>query len=164
MKFINSILFCSFLSLSASLSAASYLDEIVNEIKLLESERDPKCYATASRLEDFMFGTPLSDQARFSKNKLQSDWVKSVWQQATKLASANGESQISAERIREIINRQFSITRTAEQHWKIQFSKNNSIVINQTDKRQYSTIAYSLRAVLAVQQESLLDFENKGEA
>ncbi len=159
MKFIKSILFCSLLSLSAGLSADSYLDEIVNEIKLLESERDPKCYATASRLEDFMFGTPLSDQARFSKNKLQSDWVKFVWQQATQLASDNGESLISAERIREVINRQFSIMRTAEQHWKIQFSKNNSIVINQTDKRQYSTIAYSLRAVLAVQQESLLDFE-----
>ena len=159
MNFIKKFIFCSFLGFTADLSADSYLDEIVNEIKLLESERDPKCYATASRLEDFMFGTPLSDQARFSKNKLQSDWVKSVWQKATKLASINGKSQISAEQVREIINRQFSIARTPEQHWKIKFAKNNSIVINQTDKRQYSTIAYSLRAVLAVQQESLLDFE-----
>ena len=142
MNFIKKFIFCSFLSFTADLSADSYLDEIVNEIKLLESERDPKCYATASRLEDFMFGTPLSDQARFSKNKLQSDWVKSVWQHATKLASINGKSQISAEQVREIINRQFSIARTPEQHWKIKFAKNNSIVINQTDKRQYSTIAY----------------------
>ena len=55
---------------SASLwaNASSDLDQILAQIEKLEGGNEPKCYATASRLEDFMFGTPLSDIARFHKN------------------------------------------------------------------------------------------------
>ena len=37
---------------------------IVNSIIKLESTSDAKCHSTACRLEDFMYGTPLSDDAR----------------------------------------------------------------------------------------------------
>ena len=36
---------------------------MIDTIAQLEDRRDPKCYATASRLEDFMYGTPLSEGA-----------------------------------------------------------------------------------------------------
>jgi enediyne biosynthesis protein E4 len=158
-KLLKVVLLIFLVGIANVASAGRYIDDIIAEIKALESERDPKCYATASRLEDFMFGTPLSDQARFSKNKLQSDWVKLIWMQASKIAKQQGYTSISAELIEQVINRQFAIAQTPELHWKINFSDGNTVVINQTDKRQYSTIAYSLRAVLAVQQESLLDFD-----
>jgi len=47
------------------------LYDILQEIQLLENKNDPKCYAAASRLENFMFGTPLTHDARFNKNNLQ---------------------------------------------------------------------------------------------
>jgi hypothetical protein len=58
------------------------LDEILADIQELEGDKDPKCYATASRLEDFMYGTPLSDEARFQKNKLQKRLADLVWRKA----------------------------------------------------------------------------------
>ncbi len=159
MKSLQIALIILVLLVSKCIAADDYLESIVAEINALESERDPKCYATASRLEDFMFGTPLSDQARFSKNKLQSDWVKLVWQLASEKAKQNQKNEIDDANLQKVIATYFNIIRTPESHWKINFSDGVSVVINNTDKRQYSTIAYSLRAVLAVQQESLLDFE-----
>ena len=55
------------------------LDLILADIETLEGVRDPKCYAAAARLEDFMYGTPLSDAARFQKNKLQKRLADVVW-------------------------------------------------------------------------------------
>src|ERR1044071_4400046 len=37
---------------------------IINEIGELEGVRDPKCYATASRLADFIYATPLEPEAQ----------------------------------------------------------------------------------------------------
>src|SRR6185436_19123192 len=50
-----------------SLPALAQVPTIIKEIGELESVRDPKCYATASRLEDFIYGTPLEPEARFQK-------------------------------------------------------------------------------------------------
>ena len=41
----------------------------------LEKERDPKCYATANRLEDFMYGTPLEEEARNLKIDIQKELI-----------------------------------------------------------------------------------------
>ena len=60
-----------FTSVYAQPTESDGLDAILADILELEGEKDPKCYATASRLEDFMYGTPLTDPARFQKNKLQ---------------------------------------------------------------------------------------------
>ena len=43
---------------------------VLEAIATLEGTCDPKCHATASRLEDFMYGTPLEDGARQLKNQL----------------------------------------------------------------------------------------------
>jgi len=144
---------------SSIVMAESGVDQIVKEIRELEDQRDPKCYATASRLEDFMFGTPLAYEARFEKNQLQKDWVKTVWQMASHIAKGERFTRVSSSQIELILSRYFNVHREAKGHWRLTFSDGNVIRINELDKKQYSSIAYSLRAVLAVQQESMLDFD-----
>lgn len=160
----NQLSICFFLSSlllfpAGMLKANTSIDGIVEEIKALEKERDPKCYATASRLEDFMFGTPLSDEARFNKNLLQKKWAKQVWLKASELASQAGESIISTELLEKALSENFNYFQDAKKHWNIRFSGGQEIRINKEDKRQYSTIAYALRAILAVQQSSLLEVD-----
>ena len=60
---------------------------IIDNIHLLESNKDPKCHATASRLEDFMYGTPLNDAARAQKIELQKKLVLYIWDKASKIAA-----------------------------------------------------------------------------
>ena len=54
-------------SLLAQQPPPASVPTIVDEIGKLEAVRDPKCYATASRLEDFIYGTPLESRTRFEK-------------------------------------------------------------------------------------------------
>jgi len=135
--------------------------EIVEEITLLESQRDPKCYATASRLEDFMFGTPLADEARFEKNILQKKWAKKIWLEASILTKNSAKKRISQLELQQVLNQYFSISQDNKGHWQLHFPDNQVIRINLRDKVQYASIAYSLRAVLGVQQEFLLDVESE---
>ena len=132
------------------------LDSILNTINKLEKKSEPKCYATASRLEDFMFGTPLSDEARFSKNNLQTALIFSWWEQAGKIANSKGEDFILAEHVEAVINDYFNVSLNNKGHYDLVFADKKRLQLHKDDKRQYSTIAYSLRAVLAVQQEALL--------
>ncbi len=149
---------------------------ILAEIETLESNSDPKCYATASRLEDFIYGTPLTDKARFAKNVLQKQWAMKVWKKASALAEKRGEIQVSESDVTQVISSMFSYQLNDENHWDITFSNgrffgkdsisgkdstfgNNKITISKNDKRHYGSIAYSLRAILAVQQESLMAAE-----
>ena len=161
--FISGIRICILLLSCAqpALNAAESVDEIVSEIKALEKDRDPKCYATASRLEDFMFGTPLSDKARFDKNLLQKAWAQKIWLEASKATLAESQSVVSSASIKKAVEKELSFTQDKNGHWVIRFADGNEIKINKDDKRQYSTIAYALRAVLAVQQESLLDLSSE---
>lgn len=144
----------------SDLLSRNSINEIVNEIKELEKERDPKCYATASRLEDFMFGTPLTDEARFKKNLLNKSWVKMIWQNAGESANNAKQQSITQKHIKQAIEPFFEIARTENNHWLISFKNGQQLKINKDDKRQYSSIAYSLRAVLGVQQESLMDLDS----
>ena len=52
---------------------------IIEQIGSLEDNRDPKCHATASRLEDFIYGTPLSFDARNQRIQSQEDYVYTIW-------------------------------------------------------------------------------------
>jgi hypothetical protein len=133
------------------------IDTILNEIESLEGENDPKCYATASRLEDFMFGTPLSPQARATKNELQQSLVSLIWRSASIEARLKGFKEVTVSSTKSAINSLFLIGQDKDAHWTLQFPDQRRIRINSTDKRQYSSIAYSLRAILAVQQSSLMD-------
>lgn len=138
----------------------SSLATILSAINKLEQKSEPKCYATASRLEDFMFGTPLNDKARFAKNLLQKDYIKQLWQKADAIAQTEKEEVVLANHIRQAEKNIFKTQKTDKGHWQLSFSKDKSVTLHKDDKRQYGSIAYSLRAVLAVQQDALLDFDN----
>ena len=154
------LLLVSAAALGQKSDTQSSINAILNQVQALEGESDPKCYATASRLEDFMFGTPLSASARNRKNELQKDLVTLVWRQASKSARSEERTEVNAKDIEGAATSLFSVSRSAKGHWSLRFPNGQAIRIHGTDKRQYSSIAYSLRAILAVQQEALLDPED----
>ncbi|HWW62083.1 MAG TPA: hypothetical protein VN181_12005, partial [Thermoanaerobaculia bacterium] len=143
-----------------SLAALAVSDEprtstpvIIDEIGKLESVRDPKCYATASRLEDFMYGTPLEPEARFEKIALQKKFIRAAWDEASSAARAAGRSQVDPDSLQSVLQRMAPYAAKADGDWIVQ----PDTLITARDKRQYGSIAYALRAILAVQQDALLD-------
>ena len=132
------------------------LSNILTEINRLESNNDPKCYATAARLEDFMFGTPLTDEARFNKNNLQKKLALYIWHAANNLQKNTTNTFIDALTIDKAMTKFFTVNKSKKGHWQVTFNNKQSLLIHQDDLRQYSSIAYSLRAFLAVQQQQML--------
>lgn len=139
----------------ASNNSLSTILEAINE---LEKKSEPKCYATASRLEDFMFGTPLNTEARFAKNILQKNYVNQIWGAASQIALAENEPTILQAHIFAAQKLIFQVEKDKIGHFVLTFVKQSPVVIHKDDKRQYGSIAYSLRAVLALQQEALINF------
>jgi len=134
-----------------SLSASAQVPTIIEEIGELEGVRDPKCYATASRLEDFIYGTPLESEARFEKIALQKAFIRSVWSQA----SVGSPKEIGVDALKAALQSAVSFTQMPEGSWIVK-----GTVITARDKRQYGSVAYALRAILAVQQDALVDGAN----
>ena len=141
---------------SAQTLDAQGLDEILADIQQLEGAKDPKCYATASRLEDFMYGTPLSDAARHQKNKLQKRLAGFVWRRA-----GDGSETISPQDIDKSFAEIISFRMSKDGTYVLTFPNKVEIAIKSTDNRQYGSVAYSLRAILAVQQDAMMDPEQE---
>lgn len=121
---------------------------IIGQIGKLESQRDPKCYATAARLEDFIYGTPLEAHARFEKVALQKRLIRTLWERA----SAESTNQVTVDTLRPVIQQAIPYKQLANGDWDVA-----GTTITARDRRQYGSVAYALRAVLAVQQDELLD-------
>ena len=155
LSFVFLILFCFPVN-----AQNSSVQNILTAINKLEAKSEPKCYATASRLEDFMFGTPLDNEARFAKNMLQKELIHSLWQKGSVLAILEKESVILEAHIKKVSAELFKVSINDNGHWQLGFNNQQTLTIHKDDKRQYASIAYSLRAVLAVQQELFLDFDN----
>jgi hypothetical protein len=128
---------------------------IVEQIRRLEGVRDPKCHATASRLEDLMYGTPLTTEARFRKNDLQKELVLAIWTVASEEAGTRGLSVVPRALVDAARGRFLGYRVLPNGDWGVEI-KGHEYVVHQTDKRQYSTVAYGLRAILAVEQEQLM--------
>lgn len=124
---------------------------IIEEIGELEGVRDPKCYATANRLEDFIYGTPLESEARFEKIALQKVFIRDVWTKASK----GDPKEISVDVLRPILQATVPYTQMTENNWMVR-----GMLITARDKRQYGSVAYALRAILAVQQDALVSGTN----
>jgi hypothetical protein len=134
--------------------------DIIGAIGKLESNRDPKCHATATRLENFMYGTKLTAEARFSKVKLQKQLLLQLWKNASNAVSSTSKGK--QENLVDYFKRKMS------KILKYSRKPNGDIVINMTNKDSksfslakrdidhYSSIAYALRAILALQQEAML--------
>ncbi|WP_293630911.1 CRTAC1 family protein [Shewanella sp. CG12_big_fil_rev_8_21_14_0_65_47_15] len=121
----------------------------------LESVRDPKCHATATRLEGLIYGTPLSDAARYAKAEYQKHLIREIWLLAAK-AHPSAE-RISLSDVKPIVASLFTATESKD-HWTVTTPK-ASVVVDSRDQKHYGSIAYSFRAMLAVQQDALLDME-----
>ena len=144
----------------AAMSHTRGADVVVEKIRQLEGERDPKCHATASRLEDFIYGTRLSNEARFQKNELQKQLATAIWSLASDSARAQGLTDIPRAILGAERRKFLRYQQLGNGDWRVEIGK-NSFVVNKTDKRQYSTVAYALRAILAAEQEQLLDPDSK---
>lgn len=137
--------------LCVALPLSAQVPTIIEEMGKLESVRDPKCYATASRLEDFIYGTPLDTEARFEKVTLQKAFIRDAWDRAAAEAEKEGKSTIDAATLSGVLQSLLPHTMNADSSWYVR-----GVPISARDKRQYGTIAYALRALLAVQQDALL--------
>lgn len=129
------------------LTSAAPIFESITE---LESRRDPKCHATATRLENLIYGTPLSESGRFKKVDLQKALIKQVWSGA----DTDSDHQISVDELKVALKKLVEIEDKAEVA-RITFSSGQVDVENR-DHQHYGSVAYALRAILAVQQESLM--------
>lgn len=128
---------------------------IIDNIYLLESQKDPKCHATASRLESFMYGTPLTDGAREMRIELQKKLVLFIWDKATKIARTLEVDTINKAILETVFQQLGEFGRNSNGQWYIQ-NNQEKILIEANDLRQYSSVAYALRAMLSVEQ----DFRN----
>ncbi|HUP58861.1 MAG TPA: CRTAC1 family protein [Thermoanaerobaculia bacterium] len=135
-----------------SLTATAQVPTIINEIGELESVRDPKCYATASRLEDFIYGTPLENETRFEKIALQKQFIRTLWEKASAAVAAAGKQEVDVDTLRPVLQAAVPYKQLPDGSWVVRETP-----VTARDRRQYGTVAYALRAVLAVQQDALVD-------
>jgi hypothetical protein len=145
-------------------------DAILEAMGTLENVRDPKCHATASRLEDFMYGTPLELAARVEKTRWQKGVVWAAWAAGSAAAQKRGAATVTVDDVRAALdkvaaldvpewartNPPYSSNTDALGDWTIATAR-GPVVVRARDLRQYGSVAYALRAILAVQQEDLLD-------
>ncbi len=152
--------------------ASTFVDSgaisIVNSIIKLESTSDAKCHSTACRLEDFMYGTPLSDDARNMRWEFQRKLVGSIWSRASQDAARQGQQEVTGEQLQPHIDEVVTVTRSHHGNQTDDGSPLDSgqitvllggqkpITIPQVRFRQFSSIAYSLRVILSVQQDVLI--------
>lgn len=130
------------------------LTDIISEINKLESNRDPKCHATATRLENFMYGTPLAAETRFEKVKLQKQLLLHLWKEVSRSGGA-GQSLVS--RFKKEMSGVMDYSRKSNGDISIPMKgePGGFLVLSSRDMDHYFSVAYALRAILAVQQEAL---------
>jgi hypothetical protein len=132
------------------------LDNTVAAIQSLENQRDPKCDATAARLENFMYGTPLSQRGREKKTELQKQLILTVWNEASAAARNQKAEAITAAIVTPIIQRAVPFTIDDAKNVHVTLGDGSKLLLEERDVRQYGTVAYGLRAILATQQDALL--------
>ncbi|WOT06307.1 CRTAC1 family protein [Shewanella youngdeokensis] len=165
-KIVGANLLLGYCSMTASIAnAESVLDHQPQDLPLLElmgefeSSKDPKCHATATRLEGLIYGTPLSKQARYLKTEYQKDLVRSIWQIAAVRNPASAmlsEAEVNAAAATLFVINSKKVAN--ELVWLVSIN-DQTTEISQRDQQHYGSIAYTMRAMLAVQQDVLLDFD-----
>ena len=103
----------------ASAQQSSSVPTIIEEIGRLEQDKDPKCNATANRLEDFMYGTPLAFEARLEKITLQKALVLETWKKASSAARKQGKDRITPADIRPMLQRVLPHIETPQGDWEV---------------------------------------------
>lgn len=135
--------------------ALQSLAPTLKSIEALESSRDPKCHATATRLESLIYGTPLTEAARYHKVELQKALIEAVWDKA----DAGADGDLDAAEISAALAHFFNLEQ--DQANNVLRFAGGSVSVTQRDRDHYGAVAYSLRAILAVQQASLLNLDQR---
>jgi hypothetical protein len=131
-------------------------ETILSAIEQLESQRDAKCHSTASRFEDFLFGTPLSAPARLAHDEEKKRVALRLWAAASRAASEAGDAAVEARHVDGEAAAIAIPTQQADGRIRLDLVHDGVVAIEGHRLEQYASIAYSLRAVLAVDQEQLL--------
>ena len=129
---------------------------ILLAIRSLESDRDPKCHSTACRFEDFIYGTPLTGAARDRKVDLQKELILGLWTVATSAAAEAGDRTLSRRRLQPFIDAVATIAEDDDGTILVRCPGADPVEISPVRRRQFATIAYSLRAILAVGQDAAM--------
>ncbi|MCF8368570.1 MAG: CRTAC1 family protein [Bacteroidales bacterium] len=132
----------------------SSTSDIINKIYQLEKNRDPKCYATANRLEDFMYGTPLNEDARNLKIEIQKEIIYYLKEKGTENAKKSGAGKINPEHLLPIL-KNITEYHNNENGDYIYTLKSGDITILKKDYDQYSSVSYGYRSLLSVEQDLL---------
>jgi len=151
------LFFVGFPSLSAQ--GPSPFQPVLTQMGTLEGARDPKCHATAARLEDFIYGTPLSMAAREARIDFQQQLVRSIWQGYTQRLTADLAPAARLALFKSVVQAHFQFEIFPE-GVKVVLPGGRQVNIPERDFRQYSTVAYALRAILSIQQACYLDAAN----
>lgn len=148
------ILFLFFAMLIPAETGAQDYRDTINYITDFESANDPKCFATAKRFKDFAFGLPLSNEANGTLFQHQKDLAGYIFKRVSSVDDQDVTTQLKNLR-----------GKLPEYHFddygnlSIEPREGNAIAFSSERLRQFATIAYSLRAILAFQHENLI-FEN----
>lgn len=132
----------------------SSVDAIIQKINLLENEKDPKCYATANRLEDFMYGTPLNEGARNLKIEIQKALITHLRVKGSENANKRNASVIENVDLKRVIAALSSYKQDAKGDFFYKY-RNGYIPIKKKDFIQYSSVSYGYRSLLSVEQDLL---------
>ncbi|MBW2388787.1 MAG: CRTAC1 family protein [Deltaproteobacteria bacterium] len=131
-------------------------ETILSAIERLESDHDAKCHSTASRFEDFLFGTPLSAEARLAHDEAKQRVALRLWSAASQSASKAGDAMIEARHIDREAAAIAVPTQQDDGRVRLEFAAGRAVELEARRVEQYASIAYSLRAVLVVDQDQLL--------
>ena len=85
------------------------IELIIQKIQELESRKDAKCYATANRLEDFMYGTPLTEEARNIRIDIQKTLALFIKDAATLEARLQEQEEITIDIANVVVSNLVSI-------------------------------------------------------
>ncbi len=138
--------------LSSQDNTSSNVDVIIKKIEGLENTKDAKCYATASRLEDFMYGTPLDNQARNLKIEIQKEIAMFIMEKASQKSVQLGLDSIGSDQVNSVTD-SLSVLGTLKDGNIFYKIDSGYLVIKKIDYDQYSSVAYGYRAILSVQQD-----------
>jgi hypothetical protein len=129
---------------------------LLSAIEELEAAHDAKCYSSASRFEDFLFGTPLEARARHAHTELQKRFAERVWRRAAERSTAAGVDAVRSLDIAAVRGALFSLEASSAGDLRIEFRGVPALEVPGVRATQYASVAYSLRAILSLQQDQLM--------
>lgn len=126
--------------------------EIIQKIHNLEKDKDPKCYATANRLEDFMYGTPLDETARNLKIEIQKEIIYYMKKKGTINARKGNSNKILPKHLMPVLKEIAKYTTNENGDYIYELMTGPVTILNK-DYRHYTSISYAYRSLLSVEQD-----------